>query len=288
MNNEDKRFKQINRIATPIKVNQEGEKIEEVRTPEVQPKKQLKQKTTITFNTEAIVKTLIVIFVIGIIGLSAYLLIPESIKGNKIPYNDITTITTYPSLDFYSLTSTKVSDSPYIMEDIEYQIGNFTLRKSNNIIYINNLKVAEGENVSSTLGTVDDLLMFTASSGVRTNTLYIVDKNTNIIKEYYHIGDINGMVIENESDAVNYNSESILIKASNVINDTIVPNNTKGNIKQVSLCDENALFESSIEINKPVVVYYSIMYKGNHEFSDPLSVYEETMEEYKNKHNYCK
>lgn len=289
MNNEDKRFKQINRIATPIKVDEFGNKVEEApqttNKPSIKPSVERPKKR---IDQELIVKFLIGVFVIGILITSVYLIIPESMASIKITYNDITTVTTYPSLKNYSFEEHILSENEFLDENYEYQVNEFIIRKTNNIIYVNNIKITDGESIRSTVGTIDDLLIFTSESNdIRTKTLYIVDKSGNIIKELYHIGNIDGMVIMSDSASVNYSSESLVIKASNVLNNFIIPNNTKDNINQVSICDEDKLFENSIETEKPVVVYYSIFYKGNHEFSEPISIYEESIEEYKANNNYC-
>lgn len=302
MNNEDKRFKQINRIATPIKVEPNSQVQQNVtnenRTNEqvkqsvsaIPPKKEVKKvpKQRKKIEKETLIKTLIVIFVIGIIASSIYLIIPSSIKLKKITYNDVTTTTTNFVYDKY-FESVKLSDNTFLDEEIDYKIGDFNIRKSNNRILINNKEIAKKEFLYSTFGTIDDLLIFTAKGvSSRTTELYAVDKLGNIVLDMYHIGDINGFVIADEDESVVINSSSITIVSKNVINDKIIPNNTIGDANATSICDEDALFAASIEVNKPVIVYYSLNYKGNHEFDSVQSIYEESMSVYKTKNGYCK
>lgn len=301
MNNEDKRFKTINRIATPIKVEstpKESENVssnidEQVRqsTNAIPPKKEVvkKKKTQKPLNKDIVVKFLIVIFVIGIIASSVYLFIPKVKNNKKITYNDITTTTTTASRNGNFFRSTKLSESDFLEEGIDYSLGEFTIKKINNSVYVNNKEITSKERVYSTIGLVDDLLVFTASNNqTRTRELYVIDMDGKVILDMYHIGDINGMVIADESDAVIYNSAGITLVVKNVINDTIIPNNKIGSSNPTSICNEDELFASSIETNKPVIVYYSLVYKGSHEFGELESIYTESIEEYKNKNNYCR
>ncbi len=300
--NEDKRFKQINRIATPIKVNDANttNNSNNQSTLDAQikdsisaipPKKEVKkiQKKRKKVNKERVLQTLIIIFVIGIIASSIYLLIPESISQSKIKYNDISTTTTIPNLSGYYFENIKLNESIFIDNDINYKAGNFTIRKVNNNIYINDKEITKKEYFYSSVGLIDDLIIFTAKDkNNRTTEMYIVDSLGNTLLNMYHIGDINGMVISDEDASVIYNSEAITIVSKNVIGDKLIPNNNINSSSPVSICNEDDLFASSIETSKPVIVHYSLSYKGNHEFNALENIYEKSLEEYKNEFNYCK
>lgn len=300
--NEDKRFKQINRIATPIKVNDANttNNSNNQSTLDAQikdsisaipPKKEVKkiQKKRKKVNKERVLQTLIIIFVIGIIASSIYLLIPETISQSKIKYNDISTTTTIPNLSGDYFENIKLNESLFIDNDINYKAGNFTIRKVNNNIYINDKEITKKEYFYSSVGLIDDLIIFTAKDkNNRTTEMYIVDSLGNTLLNMYHIGDINGMVISDEDASVIYNSEAITIVSKNVIGDKLIPNNNINSSNPVSICNEDDLFASSIETSKPVIVHYSLSYKGNHEFNALENIYEKSLEEYKNEFNYCK
>lgn len=302
MNNEDKRFKQINRIATPIKVEQSTIKETNDKKTEINeqvkqsisaipPKKEYKKEKKPKKKIEeyTLIKSLIVVFVIGIIASSIYLLILASSKSKDISYNDITTTTTNPNIDNYFFESTNLSDGIFIEDGSTFHAGSFTISKVNNTIIINNKEITKKEYFYSNVGLIDDLLIFTAkSTGNRSTELFIVDTQGNIVLNMYHIGDINGLVISDNNDSVVYNTNAITIVATNVLEDKLIPNNQINQSNPVSICNEDDLFASSIETNKPVLVHYSLMYKGDHEFYPLESIHSESLEEYKNNHNYCK
>lgn len=302
MNNEDKRFKQINRIATPIKIENTNTKDTNENKPEINeqvkqsisaipPKKEVKKekKTRKKIEKETLIKSLIVVFVIGIIASSLYLLIPASSKSRKIKYNDMTTVTTYPKLDNNFFESINLTEGTFIEDGNTYHAGSFTISKVNNTILINNKEITKKEYFYSNVGLIDDLLVFSAKSNdARTTELFAVDLQGNIVLNMYHIGDINGLVISDVDNSIVYNTNGITIVATNVLEDKLIPNNQINKSNPVSICNEDELFSSSIETNKPVLVHYSLMYKGNHEFYPLESIYTESLEEYKSNHNYCK
>ena len=274
MNNEDKRFKQINRIATPIRVDENGQRIEEPKVDQPVENTVKIKKTEVKkkkLKKETILEALIIVVVIGIILSSAYLLIPKTTKKDD-------------TLEEYFFENINLNESLYLEEGFDYQVGSFTLKTLNSSVFVNNTIVGTHSKVSSNVALIDDLLLFVASSNEeRSTVLYAIDTSGNKVLEMYHVGDINGMVIE----SVVFNRISIVIVAKNVIGDSIILNNTINNMNPVSICNEDKLFENSIEINKPVIVHYSYTYKGKHEFSEGLNIYEVSLDKYKKDNNYC-
>lgn len=300
MNNEDKRFKQINRIATPISVdtvktdttNNSEKTIEQAKIVEeaIPPKKEVikVKKERKKIKKETVVKSLIVIFTIGIILSSAYLLIPASRENKTIKYNDFTSTTTEIRLENDFFESINLSDTTYLSENIDYNVDEFNIKIVNKAMIINNKEIIKKDYFYSNVSRIDDLLIFSGKDeNSRTTELLAIDKSGEIVLNYYHVGDINGMVIADEANSIVYNSAAITLITKNVLNDTIVPNNQINKSNQVSICNEDELFRNSIETNLPVVVYYLLSYKGNHEFNDLEIIYQESLDEYKQKHNYC-
>lgn len=287
MNNEDKRFKQINRIATPIRVDENGQRIEEPKVDQPVENTVKIKKTEVKkkkLKKETILEALIIVVVIGIILSSAYLLIPNTSTKSNLKYNDISTTKKDDTLEEYFFESINLNERLYLEEGFDYQVGPFTLKTLNSSVFVNNTIVGTHSKVSSNVALIDDLLLFVASSDEeRSTVLYAIDTSGNKVLEMYHVGDINGMVIE----SVVFNRISIVIVAKNVIGDSIIPNNTINNMNPVSICSEDKLFENSIEINKPVIVHYSYTYKGKHEFSEGLNIYEVSLDKYKKDNNYC-
>lgn len=288
MDNENKRFKQINRIATPIQVTKESNVIDsQVKTQKEKEKKTIKaiKREKKQISKVQIVEALIGLFVIGIIVSASYLLILTKNKSNTLKYNDAKTLQIGDGRTFF-FGSENLSDSLYLEENIDYEIENFIIKKVENTLYVNNISIATKENFSSTVGLIDDLMLITGSdSNVRTTTLYAISSTGEKVLEMYHIGDVNGMVLIDDS-SVFYNGESASLSASNVINDQIILSNNINASNTISICDEEKLFENSIENSRPVNINYALLYEGNHSFKLEAT-YEETLEEYKKNNNYC-
>lgn len=286
MDNENKRFKQINRIATPIQVTKENNVIEEpVKTQEEKEIKPIKAKKheKKQISKIQIVEALIGLFVIGIIVSASYLLILTKNKSNTLKYNDAKTSQVGDGRSFFFGSET-LSESLYLAENIDYAIENFTIKQIGNTLYVNNIAIATKENFSSTVGLIDDLMLITGSdSSTRTTTLYVISSTGEKVLEMYNIGDISGMVLKDDA-SVFYGSESVTLSASNVINDQIILNNNTSN--RVTICDEEELFKNSIENSRPVNINYAFLYEGNHSFKlEATNI--ESLEEYKKNNNYC-
>lgn len=125
--------------------------------------------------------------------------------------------------------------------------------------------------------------MFTVSNDEsRTTSFYIVDTSGNVISNIYNYKDIDGMVLL-DSNAVNYNTSSVILSLSRVNNNLIYnETNTPANV-----CNEENLFANSIETKKPVKINYSLEYLGNHKFTEPFIIYEESLDDYKINNNIC-
>ena len=282
MNNEDKRFKQINRIATPIKIDEQGNKIEETKEVVQVAKESARNKKEI--NPNLVFKILIVILLIGIIFSFLYLLKLDNNNSN-LKYNDITTTKAIEELSGFS--GLNLSESEYLANGKEYKVGNlFTISINNSNILINGKSVVTGENVLSNIGLVDDLILFTTENGnIRSKTLYAFDKDGKKYLELYHIE--NGMVISSEKDSIKYSPTGVIIKASNVINDNIYLDNNINQKNPISICNDELLLNYSVLPNTNVISYYTFDYLEDHKFSEINSYYNVTLNDYRLNNNYC-
>ncbi|MCX4248998.1 MAG: hypothetical protein OSJ65_04480 [Bacilli bacterium] len=287
MNNENKRFKQINRIATPIQVSKESQtlnepikEIEKKESETIKGKKQTKKLEKKQISKVQIIETLIGLFIIGIIISSAFLLISIKNKSNNLKYNDATTIKV-GSAGIFSFGSETLNDSLYLNENENYQVEDFTLKKVDNTLYINNIAVATKEKFSSSVGFVDDILLFTGSDNeLRTTVFFAFSSKGEKILEIYDIGDVNGMFLNDEEPAI-YNSSEVVLLTSNVLKDQLFVNNNP-----ITICDEEKLFENSIETSRLVNVNYALVYEGKHKFKLEKTN-ELTLKEYIKNNNYC-
>lgn len=290
MNNEDKRFKQINRIATPIQVNKnENSNAEQ---PSIPPKQTSKKQTRKKLSKETILTIIIVFLSILCLGAFIFLIIifiPSS-KQTSLKYNDATKPTTSLEEPYY-ISSESLSEIEKIDIDDSYTLNNFifTLKRNTTSldILVNDKFITSANYLISNVGFVDDLVMFTTkNTDSRTTTFYIVDQSGNIVYEIYNYDDIDGMVL-NDTNAVNYNSTVIVLSMARVNNNLIYNSNKLGNNTSADICNEDSLFQNSIETKKAVKINYSLEYLGNHKFSNPFIIYEESLSDYKANNNLC-
>lgn len=289
MNNEEKRFKQINRIAKPIQVDNTSTSITN-QQPSIPPKKPPLKK-----NKKKISKEILLIFVIIVLSILCicalvFLIVitKPNTKTSSLKYNDATTTN---QADKFFISYESLYDLDKIDFASTYNIQNFQITLNNNgsslDIIVNDKVITSANYLTSKVGFVDDLIMFTTGKNeLRTTTFYIVDSSGNIVYDIYNYNGIDGMVLT-DSNAVNYNPNSIILSYSRVNNNLVYNNNKIGNNTSANICDEEALFASSIEIQKPARLNYSIEYLGNHKFSNPLIIYEESLSDYKVNNNLC-
>lgn len=292
MNNDEKRFKQINRIAKPIQVNPNGDNVNNQQPVNNIPPKQLPKKNKKKVSKETIF--IIIIIILSILCLLAfiYLMIISTSKNPQsfLKYKDATTSTTKAN-EKHFINYELLSESDKIDYESTFNINNFnfTLNASGSTlnINVNGKKITSANYLVNKVGFVDDLVMFsTGSNTTRTTTFYVVDTSGNIIYDIYNYSDIDGIVLT-DSNAVNYNPSSIVLSMSRVSNNLIYNGNKIGSNNYANICDEDSLFQNSIEIGKPVRINYSLEYLGDHKFSSPLIIYEESFSDYKANNNLC-
>lgn len=290
MNNEDKRFKQINRIATPIQVNTNENLSPE--QPSIPPKQTPPKKNRKKISKETILTMIIVFLSISCLGALIFLIIifiPSS-KQTSLKYNDATKPTTSLEEPYY-ISNELLSEIEKIDTDGSYILNNFNFTLKRNVtsldILVNDKFITAANYLINKVGFVDDLVMFTTgNTDTRTTTFYIVDTYGNVVYDIYNYADIDGMVL-NDTNAINYNPTSIVLSMSRVNNSLIYNSNNLGNNTSANICNEDSLFQNSIETKKAVKINYSLEYLGNHKFSNPFIIYEESLSDYKANNNLC-
>lgn len=288
MNNNDIPPKQINRIATPIKVDELGNKIEEQKKV-VLEKKELPKKndSKVTF---IIVIILIILAIIS--AILFYFIIPYLEKNkNNYKFNDVTTKeaigTTYNFFDI------NISETNYISALGDYIINeDFTITLTyspyNTEILINGKTVANAKYLLSKIGFVDDLiLIMTQNEADRTTKLYAVDKDGNIVYELYDIEGIDGLVLSKDNSSVTYSSATAVVRTSRVKENIIYIDSSYGSDVAIDICNTDQLDNNSISLTSTAISNYSVEYLGNHKFGKPKKIYSMSIEEYIKENNLC-
>lgn len=287
MNNEDKRFKQINRIAKPIQVEDSNQnKLE----PPIPPKQKPPKKTPKKINIETIFKGIIGLLSLACTAALVFLIFisVEDKTTSNLKYNDAKTT---EKREEYFINASNLSEGEYYDTPGTFNLNNFIFTLTSNgtslSINVNGKTITTASRLGTKVGFVDDLVMFTTQNiESRTTTLFIVDASGTLVKSIYNYDDIDGMVLTN-SNAVNFDTKSIILSFSRVSDSMIYNSNTIGNNLASNICDEDDLFKNSIETQKPAKLNYYLEYLGNHNFSEPTIIYEESIDEYKSNNNLC-
>lgn len=272
MYNDDKRYKVINRVATPIQLDKNGNVIEQdqqqnqnvndINKSVVKPVV-VKKKVSL----KSILKVLIGVFVLGIIVMSFFLLVPLN-KG-KVTYNDYTTKKIDNGVNRYE--SVALGEGEYL-SDGEYQVSGISLKLSGNSIFVNNINVANHTFLDPSVSVVGDVLVFTASDNSMSKVLYAVtSKGEKILAKDSFSGD-KVMFI----DSVVYNLDSMVITEKKVMNDEVKLDD--GGF--TSICAEG------VNNDDKAVVRYALVYNGNHDFDVEL-LDEQSIGNYKEVNGYC-
>lgn len=277
MNNEDKRFKQINRIAAPIQVNPNANPNTLIQQTIDNSKKTVvvkhKEKKEVNYNLLLLIISIVFFLVDG--GLLVYLIIPAN---SNLHYNDVSNNNTLEQ----TFTDIYLSDEKYLEKGITYRVNeDFSLKQDNNTLLVNDIKTVASDFVLSNVALIDDLiLVVTQNTELRSKSLYIFDKEGKLIKEYYDFGD--NFTISDEDDAIVITPTDIIIKTTNVNLDRFYTGNKKGNLESISVCDA-----SLNDPNRSVWSNYSLTYKSNHEFNEVKETPMMSIDEYRKINNYC-
>jgi hypothetical protein len=285
MNNEFNK-NQINRIATPIKIDSSGKPITSAPKEVVIVKKN-KNNNRSSFTTLLVV---ILLFILAIIAfLILYIIVPETMNDSKNNYVVEDTTTTMTTGYSYVMNYGIISDEPHITTIGDYIISdNFTITitSSNNGISVlcNGVFVASGAYLSNKSALVDDVILLNiVGYDSRSSKLYVVDSSGNVVNTLYEITS-DGMVLNGGVD-IQYNRSSFIVSTSRVIDNKIYLNSNSN--EYLDICDYKTLGENDIDDSFPVISYYSMEYIGNHEFSNPVLVSSISLSDYRDTNNYC-
>lgn len=302
--------KQINRVVAPIQVDQNGNRVENQQsvTPKivntsirevVNPngstlplEKQKKEHDPI--NTVFVLAILIILACVC--AIIFYIIVPRYLANeNRLRYNDATTTKRdyMNNINMYTFKSAsinggaKVTTTGTFAIDSAFQIGTF--KTENDLaILINGKQVTTTKSLVPTIGRIDDLIIMLLNDGNnRQNRVVIYDQNGNSVLEMKNIEGVDGMLISGDVSSLIINSNSLVIVASRVSGNNLILNNTYGDIEGTNVCDSVSLLDQGVSDEYMVIGTYSIEYEGNHKFSNPESITNVNLGEYKTSHRYC-
>lgn len=310
--------RQINRVATPIKVNQntnnvqpqnQGQQVNNnnkgnnkapqmppIPPKKVRPKKEVKPKKVDTHDpTYAVFGTILLILFAALVAFLGLYVVPKYLdnrRGDR-EFNDKPTTqkttTVNNNIATYTLTNNK-----YIDTEASYTVADiFNLSLVNNgtdfDIMINNKKITTSDYVLPQVGVVDDIIIFiTKNVENRTTKLYAVSKDTEVLLDLYTLSeDENGMVIMNDATSIVFNSVTVVLVGSRVSNESLILDNNFGANIGYNICNVDIMNEQKITDEYTVNANYSFTYLGNHEFSKLEQISSETLSEYKVAKNLC-
>lgn len=292
MNNEFNRPKQINRVATPIRVDSNGNKIEEVKQVENIVKPVIEEEEH--DSTTAVFVVVLLIILACLVAFIFMYIVPRYLdaKGKRYEYNDATTTTSvYINNIFEQYT---LSNDVYISSNNSYNVGNIiNLSLSNNgedfDILVNNKKITNADYLLPKVAIVDELIVFAVQNKeIRTTKLFIADKDGKVVYELYNINNNDGMVLLPDVSSIIFNNVSVVVMASRVNGNNLILDNKYGIKDGINICSSEALLKHKIGDNFAAVATYSFEYLGDKKFSDPVIIHSTNINEYINSNNICK
>ena len=251
---------QINRVATPIQVsntNNTGVSQEKVNNtlnaipPKKERPKQVKTKKVDTHDpTNALFVTILLIIFACLVAFLGLYIVPKYLdnRSRDYTYNDGEEITTTQVVN-NQINTLKLSDNKYINVDSTFNVKEmFVLglvgNGTNFDLYVNNKKISSCDYMLSTVGVVDDVLIIAIkNNAIRTTKLYAITKDGEIILDIYALD--SGMVL-NDDDFVVFNSISLVLLASRVVDNNLITENTFGLSTGLNLCSEELMSGKNI------------------------------------------
>ena len=308
MNNNDENKinnKPINRIATPIKLDKNGERIDSVDNPVIltaeEKQEKIKEKVIKEKNkkieehdptTAIFIVILLIIFAILAAFICLYV-VPRYLDSQNyhVEYNDkdkviVSTKKVYPFTK-YTLLDTVYVDTANTFDindfkiELEYNGTNFN-------VIINGTMLIKADYVLPNVAIVDDLLLIaTQNEALRTTRLFAVDINGVVMQEWHQIGDTEGMVLLPDSSSIVFNSVNIVLLGSRVTGKNLILDKKLGNTEGLDLCNADVMGQYGIDDSFKVMGTYSIEYLGGHKFSDPKLLHSTSISDYKTVNNLC-
>lgn len=318
--NNSNKPRQINRIATPIKVdnntnatnqvnvgnpnvqnnqvavNQGPQGGKKVPVNKVKPPKKVKPKKEDTHDPTVMIFVMIMLLLVAVlVAFLGLYIIPEYLdnRNKERDYNDVTVTTTMPHdnvVHHYSL-----SNAVYINNANSFVVGDkFIINLVNNgtnfDILVNNKKITSADYLLTNVGVVDDILLFMVQNkGVRTTKLYGVAANSlEVVLEIYNLGEDIGMVLLPDNKGAVFNRATIVLLGSRINNSSLILDDSFGQVNGFNICNADILNQNNIGDNYRVTATYSFEYLGDYKFSKLELINMTDLGTYRTNNNLCK
>lgn len=303
--------KQINRVVTPIQLDQNGNRIEVSPTgvsetvntsirqdgnPNGISNLPLEKTKKEHDPTNTVFVIILLIILACVCAFTFYVIVPRYLaKENRLQYNDGTT-TKYATIDIsntYKFKSARINEGVKVITtgtfpvDNDFQIETIASESGLNLS-INGHQVTTTKSIGPTIGRIDDLIIMLLNDGnARQNRVVAYDKLGNNILEIKNIEGVGGMLPLGDVSSLVINSNSFVILASRALGNTLILSNTYGEVTGTSVCDKDALTNLGVTDEYMVVGVFAIQYKRHHEFSSPQNITHINLREYKTSNRYC-
>ena len=270
MNNEFNNYNQINRVVTPIKVNEVGNIVSNKSDIEINVKKK-KNSSNILFILLLSIILIIILYILTNYIIPSY---NESVN-NEVHYNDNNNVV--DNINYEEIKSFTLNDGNIINSDGVLNVNNdFLINISNGILYINNNEISKISALYPNVGIVKDNLIF----GIKKDndlsiTLLGINKNGDKVLEF---NNIEGYYLMDDITAIQFNLYSVNILTTNVFKDSLYLNNNYYNI-----CNE---LPDRVDDSFVVLRRLSITYSDN-KFNSPSNYNSIDLKTYKKVNNYC-
>ena len=199
-NREDIPPKQINRVAVPIRIDENGNRVIETspQAPALTPPVE-KKETKKTQDSSTIIFILVLLIILAIlVAFIFYVIVPRFEKGKTLQYNDKTSEVLEQSYPIQSISLNQNIDiigSGQFIVDSMFTLKT-TIQGSQLGVYLNDVFITNTEKVLSTVGRVDDLLLVILEDAPSRGTrLIALEKEGNKVYEISSIEGMDGMKI---------------------------------------------------------------------------------------------
>lgn len=270
-NNNNHVIKQINRVATPIKVDQNGNRIEEPVTQPNNTFENVKMSDVNTVNTQTkehdpstmiFITVMLLIFACATAYICYILLVREDeYQTSKYGYNDTKVIS--DRVGSVKVNKVILNNGVNIIGEYENSVNNFfnINKNSNNDITVNDKYICTNEILFSKFIVVGDNLVFGVKDiAERTTMIYIVDEEGNIVNKYYNLDDENGMVLGDTSNTFDVVSNEVVLYFSRVSGTKVFNSIEYGSTEYLNICDVDNTFNASLNLE--------LIYQGNNKFKE--------------------
>lgn len=300
--NQQKPIKQINRFATPIKVDANGNRIDEQpklqtvnpangqvinNTPNAFENKKMSELNTVKTGPKKehdpslmILITVILIILACSIAYLCYIFLPKEtdFKTSKYNYNDTYNVNSSAGLRFaHSVT---INDGKNIDGEISDQLsGTFKLKKDNEgNIYVNDKYITTADILIPKFVQAGEVLfLITKDSRPHTSTLYVVDKEGHELLKYFSLETELGMVIGDDLNTISCSDEYVYVHLSRVNGTSVLLDSELGSTNVKDICGVTTEVRASIDV---IFTYNGKMI--NQTTKNPV-----TIGEYRTQHGLC-